>query len=140
MISHIFKNRSLTFHFRRPLIFHFMVVLFKILTNFSEIEIVHFQRSWSRFSKIGGTFYFWRDFWFGRLFKYRVFLLFDQYQDPLKKIKILKIALSNFRLAPPLFQKDQDPSPSQRLRSRLLPSTFSFSRSRSDVLFSPSLF
>ena len=62
------------------------------------------------FSEIGGTFYFWRDFWFGRLFKYQVFLLFDQYQDPFKKIRILKITLSNFRLAPPLLQKIKTPT------------------------------
>ena len=62
--------------------------------SFSEIVVTFFKDRW--------YFYFWRDFWFGRLFKYRVFLLFDQYQDPFKKIRILKITLSNFRLAPPL--------------------------------------
>ena len=59
-----FQKSKPNFLLSPTLCFHFMVVLFKIFTNFSEIEIVHFQRSWSRFSKIGSTFYFWRDFWF----------------------------------------------------------------------------
>ena len=53
-----FQKSKTNFSLSKTLCFHFMVVLFKILTNFSEIEIVHFQRSWSRFSKIGGTFNF----------------------------------------------------------------------------------
>ena len=53
-----FQKSKPNFLLSPTLCFHFMVVLFKIFTNFSEIEIVHFQRSWSRFSKIGGTFYF----------------------------------------------------------------------------------
>ena len=80
--------------------------------SFSEIVVTFF--------KDRRYFYFWRDFWFGRLFKYRVFLLFDQYQDPFKKIKILKIALSNFRLALPLLQKIKNHSHLQRSRHFLL--------------------